>query len=295
MVTLTQMKALVMVCDYGSIAIAARKLGVSSAAISKQLILLEQELGLQLMLRTTRNIEFTEVGKSYCDQCRRILEEFDVAMALVEQMKTVPQGRLKVVSGRYFASVYILPYLGKFLSLFPNVYIDLELAERLPNFDEEAVDIVIGMSIPANGNVIQKQIGATRGCFCASPQYLKKFGTPQTPKDLTHHRHIIHSMRSPSNRLSFSNKEIIPITPYICINDSQAMINLALEGLGIIKTHYPLVKHLLQKKTLIELLPTYLEKEVPHYVAFPQRRFISSKVRCFVDFILEIVESQNEA
>lgn len=293
MVAIAQMKALVMVSDKGSLAAAARELGISSAAVSKQLILLEKDLGLQLMTRTTRNVAFTEMGRSYCDQCKRILEELDVATVLVEQMKTIPQGHLKVVSGRYFASVHIMPYLGEFLSLFPNIHIDIELAERLPNFDEEAVDIVIGMSIPSTGNVIQRQIETTRGCFCASPDYLKKFGTPQLPRDLIKHRHIIHSMRNPSNILNFSNKETIPITPYICINDSQAMVKLAQEGLGIIKTHYPLVQQLLNKRTLIELLPGYIEKEVPFYVAFPQRRYVSSKVRSFIDFTLDKVKSQN--
>jgi len=293
MVAIAQMKALVMVSDKGSLAAAARELGISSAAVSKQLILLEKELGLQLMTRTTRNVEFTEIGKSYCDQCKRILEELDVATVLVNQMKTIPQGHLKVVSGRCFASVYIMPYLGEFLSSFPNIHIDIELAERLPNFDEEAVDIVIGMSIPSTGNVIQRQIETTRGCFCASPDYLKKFGTPQLPRDLIKHRHIIHSMRNPSNILNFSNKETIPITPYICINDSQAMVKLAQEGLGIIKTHYPLVQQLINKGTLIELLPGYIEKEVPFYVAFPQRRYVSSKVRSFIDFTLDKVKSQN--
>src|SRR5690606_2047344 len=132
-------------------------------------------------------VEFTEVGRSYCDQCKRILEEIDVATALVDQMKTIPHGHLKVVSGRYFASVYIMPYLGEFLSLFPNIHMDIELAERMPNFDEEAVDVVIGMSRPLTGNVIQKRIETTQGCFCASPNYLQQFGTPQLPKDLAKH------------------------------------------------------------------------------------------------------------
>jgi DNA-binding transcriptional LysR family regulator len=291
--TLPQMKALVMVFDKGTLAAAARELGISSAAVSKQLILLEKDLGLQLMTRSTRSIEFNEIGKSYVDQCKRIFEEIDVAKALVDQMKTVPQGRLKVVSGRYFAALYILPYVGEFLSLFPNIYFNIELAERLPNFDEEAVDVLIGMTIPSTGNVIQKKIEGARSCFCASPDYLQKFGTPKVPKDLMKHRHIIHSMRTPSNILIFPNKETVPITPYICINDSQAMVKMAQEGLGIIKTHYPLVQHLLYKKILIELLPDYIEKEVPFYVSFPQRRYVSSKVKSFVDFTLDKVKSQN--
>lgn len=293
MVSIAQMKALVLVSEKGSLVAASRELGISPAGISKQLILLEKELGLQLLTRTTRCVEFTEIGKNYCDQCKRILEEVDVASALVNQIKTIPYGHLKVVSGHYFASLYILPYLGEFLSLFPNIHIDIELAERLPNLDEEAIDVLIGMSIPSTGNVIQKQITTTRGCFCASPDYLHKFGTPKNPKDLLNHRHIIHSMRNPSNILSFPNKENIIITPYVCVNDSQAMVKLAQEGLGIIKTHYPLVNELLNKNILIELLPAYIEKDIPLYVAFPHRRYVSSKTRSFIDFTLNKVKLRN--
>jgi DNA-binding transcriptional LysR family regulator len=127
MVGIIQMKTLVAVSEERSLAKAARKLGISSAAVSKQLILLEKDLGLQLMTRTTRHLEFTEIGKSYCNQCKRILEELDIATDLVDQVKKTPHGHLKVLSGRYFASAYILPYLGEFLSLFPNIQIDIEL------------------------------------------------------------------------------------------------------------------------------------------------------------------------
>lgn len=293
MVSIAQMKALVTVSDKGSFAAAARELGISSAAVSKQLILLEKELGLQLMMRSTRNVEFTEIGNSYCNQCKRILEEINVAATLVDQMKTIPHGHLKVVSGRYFASVYILPYLGEFLSLFPNIQFDLELVERVPNLEEEAIDVAIGMSIPIVGNVVQKRIETTRGCFCASPEYLNKFGTPLVPKDLLHHRHIIHSMRNPPNTMIFSNNETISIAPYICINDSESMVKLAKEGLGIIKTHFPLVQKLLQKNILIELLPSFIEKEVPLYVAFKRTRYVSSKIRSFIDFTLNKVKQEN--
>lgn len=291
MVTITQMKALVVISEKGSLAAAARALSISAAAISKQLILLEKELGLQLLIRTTRSLEFTEIGKSYCDQCKRILEECEVASELVDQMKTVPHGHLKVVSSPFFASLYILPYLGEFLSLFPQIELDLELTERFPNLNEEAVDILIGTSLPSAGNVIQKRIMTSRGCFCASPDYLAKFGTPKTPKDLIHHRHIIHSMRKPPNILKFSKKESVTITPFFRVNDSEAMVKLALQGLGIIKAHYPLVRDYLKNETLVELLPNYIEKEFPLYVAFPERRYVSSKVRSFIDFIMSKIEA----
>lgn len=292
MVTISQMKTFVLVSERQSLVVAARALSLSSAAVSKQLIVLEKELGLQLMIRTTRCVELTQMGKSYYEQCKRILEEVDIAASLVQQMKTTPRGSLKIVSGHYFAAAHIVPHLKEFLDLFPDVYIHLELAERLPNFDEEGVDILIGMSLPATGNVIQRKIATTRCCFCASPAYFKKFGIPKVPRDLLHHQHIIHSMRSPPNVLAFPNKEEITLDPYLCVNDSKTMVKLAEEGLGIIKTQYSLVHKQLRGKTLVEVLSSYVEREIPLYVAFPERRYVPSKVRCFIDFILSKLDAK---
>ena len=290
MVGIAQIKTLVLVADRGSFAAAARELGLSAAAVSKQLILLQVELGLQLMIRTTRSLKFTDVGKSYCEQCRRILEEVDVATALVGQMKAIPSVDLKVVTSHYFASEYIIPYLDEFLLQFPDIRINVELSERMPDFDKEAVDILIGSSIPATGNVIQRRIATTKWCFCASPEYLDKYGTPKAPKDLVNHQHIVHSMRDPSSIFVLPNKKNITVKPYICVNDSRAMVSLALKNLGIIKAHYPLVHELLQQKKLVEILSSYIEQDIPLYVAFPQRRYVPSKVRCFIDFILTKIE-----
>lgn len=287
MASISQMKTFVLVSERRSFASAARDLNLSAAAVSKQLILLEEELGLQLMTRTTRRVELTETGKSYCDQCKRILEEVDIANSLVENMKAIPGGSLKIVSSHYFGTMHIIPHLSEFLQLYPNIHLNLELAERMPNLDEEQVDVLIGMSIPAAGNIIQRKIATTKCCFCASPAYLNKFGTPKTPQDLIHHRHIIHSMRTPANILTFPNKDSITFEPYLCVNDSRAMVQLALAGIGIIKAHHSLVSEFLQRDQLIELLPAYIEREIPLYVAFPERRYVASKVRHFIDFVLD--------
>ncbi|MBA3722182.1 MAG: LysR family transcriptional regulator [Parachlamydiaceae bacterium] len=283
---IAQLRTFVLVNELGSLAAAARELGISSAAISKQLTKLETELGLQLLVRSTRNIELTEIGSSYLEQCKRILEQVDEASALVSQMKTTPQGILKVVSGRHFATSFIIPYLKEFLSIYPKIEFDLELAERSPDLKNESIDIVIGMSIPATGDVIQRKIGTTHYSFCASPKYLKEYGKPKNPTDLITHRYITHSMRKPDNELQFKNKTI-KIKSYIRVNDSETMLRLAKDGLGIVKLHHYVVQEHLRSGELVEFLSDYMESEIPLYVAFPQRRYIPAKVRCFIDFVLE--------
>lgn len=290
---LSQMETFVLTSELGSLAAVARQLGISSAAISKQLTRLEEELGVQLLIRSTRRIELTDVGINYCLQCRRVMEEVEAASSLISQVKAIPCGILKIVSGRHFAAAYIAPYMKEFLLKYPEIELDLELAERVPDLNLEAIDILIGMSISATGNAIQKRIATTSYSFCASPSYLKQFGIPEKPGDLKHHKYITHSMRKPNDELLFSNKEVITITPYIRVNDTQTMLDFAVAGLGIVKLHHYVVKEQLEQGTLQEVLSAYNNPEIPIYVAYPQRRYIPSKTRCFIDFIVEKIKQSS--
>lgn len=284
---LSQMETFTLTSQLGTLAAVAKKLGISPAAVSKQLTRLEEELGVQLLVRSTRRIELTEVGVNYCLQCHRILEEVEAAAALISQVKTIPHGSLKIVSGRHFATSYLIPHMREFLLRYPKIELNLELAERIPDLNLEAIDVLIGMSISATGDAIQKRIATTSYSFCASPDYLKRFGRPEKPIDLKKHQVITHSMRKPDNELLFRDNEVITITPYIRVNDAQTMLKFALDGLGIVKLHHYVVKEHLEQGALEELLTIYHHSEIPIYVAYPQRRYISSKVRCFIDFITE--------
>lgn len=287
---LGQMETLVLTSELGSLAAVAKKLGITPAAISKQLTRLEEELGLQLLLRSTRRIELTEVGMDYCLQCRRILEEVETASALVSQVKTIPHGILKVVSGRHFAASYVVPHLKEFLSKYPKIELKLELAERIPDLNAEGVDVLIGMSLSASGDVIQKRIATTSYVLSASPAYLKTAGIPKTPADLKQHKYITHSMRKPDNELLLRDQRVL-VYPSIHVNDTQTMLHLALDGLGIVQLHHYVVREHLERGTLQEVLTSYKNPELPIYVAYPERRYIASKVRCFIDFITARIKS----
>lgn len=282
----TQMKTFVLTSELRSLAAVARKLGISPAAVSKQLTKLEEEVGLQLLVRTTRRIELTELGAAYSQQCQRILNEVDAASALVSQGKAVPQGHLKVLSARYFGNYFIVPHITEFLNLYPQIELNLELAERIPDLNSESIDVVIGMSISMTGEVIQKKIATTSYVFCASPDYLKNFGIPKKPKDLVHHRYIAHSMRFPDNELVFKTNQRVILEPYLRVNDVQIMLKLALEGVGIVMLHRYVAEKEIANGKLIELLKDESQSEIPIYVAYLQRRFVASQVRCFIDFIL---------
>ena len=148
------------------------------------------------------------------------------------------------------------------------------------------------MSLSAEGDAIQRKIASTRYSFCASPAYIRAFGIPLKPHDLLKHRYITHTMRRPNNELIFSNKEKVVLHPYLFLNDAEAMVTLAKEGVGIVKVHHYLVSESLENGSLVELLAAYSEGEIPLYVAFPQRRYPSAKTRCFIDFIYQKINHE---
>lgn len=285
---LPYIKSFVLVVENESFAGAAKALGLSRPTMSKQVNKLEAVLGLQLLVRTTRRMVLTEPGERFYEQCKRILEEIEEAQGLVTEMHKEPSGRLKVISGRYFAKNYIVPSIGSFLESFPRISLEIELAERIPDLEKEGADVLIGMSLSPEGNaIIQKQIMTTRYVFCASPQYLKDWGVPLHPRDLCRHRYITHSMRRPSNALSFQGEEPIHLQPYLSVNDVETMLLFTLEGLGIIKTHDYIVRDAIARGELVEILHGFSAEKIPIFAAYPQRRILSSKIRCFIDYIVQ--------
>lgn len=286
--TLPFLKSFVLVVENESFAQAAKQLRISTPTVSKQINKLESLLGLQLLVRTTRKMALTEPGKLFYTQCKRILEEVDEAQGLLSEIQKNPTGRLKVISGRHFASAYLLPHIKEFLKDYPGLALELELAERIPDLEKEGIDVQIGMSMPSEGlSTVQKKIMTTQYVFCASPQYLKDFGIPKKPKDLLKHRYITHSMRKPNDTLVFGGNESVNLRPYLIVNDVQAMQTLALQGMGIIKTHDYVVKEAIANGELVEILKAYTKEKIPIYVAYSQRRILSRKIRAFIDFICE--------
>lgn len=274
----------VLVFEEGSFAGCARKLNISSAAVSKQISLLEQELGFELLHRSTRTLKLTEAGTSYFDQARKVLHEMAEIDAMGLEMNTEPFGSLKVASARHYAESYILPHLGKFLNKYPKLQFSLELMERIPDLEREELDIVIGLSRSLSINSIQKTIGHTNYVLCASREYLNTHGTPKEPQDLKGHRYINHVLRVPVHIIQFKDGLEVYVEPCLLLNDTVAMKKCALDGLGIVKLHQYVVEQELKKGTLVAILQGYNEPKQPILVSYKQYKHLPSKIRCFLDF-----------
>lgn len=282
-----QISAFITVIEARGFAAAARKLGISTAAISRQITNLEATLGVQLLLRSTRQLTPTPTGQQYYQDCKKIMVNLQEAEAAIFGSQQEAVGILRVTSSRYFTITYLLPRLSEFMEQNPKLRIHLELAERFPDLAQESIDILFGISLEGPRELVRKRVSTVQYILCASPQYLKQFGIPQTPEDLHQHRYITHSIRQPNNVLGFRNGKEIFLEPFLWLNDSYAMRNCALQGMGIIKLHNYMVKDELRDGHLIELLPDLRDPPQPIFLYYQQSRYLQPKIRRFIDFFTE--------
>ncbi|MDI9817915.1 MULTISPECIES: LysR family transcriptional regulator [unclassified Legionella] len=271
------------VAQYRSFTAAARQLSVSAAAVSKQISLLEAELGASLFERTTRKVVLTSVGEAYYQEVQSVLQALEQANSVVMASQAKPQGVLRVKSARFFAEKIILPRMPEFYARYPEVILDLQIAEQVPHLLDEGLDVVFGMSMQVASNSIQKKITTTRYVFCASPEYLSRFGHPAHPADLNKHRYLTHSMRQPDNRWTFASGETVYLEPVLYVNDAAALSDSACRGLGIVALHHYQVAEVLARGELIELFSGLAMPVIPVYLFYHPARFIQPKVRVWIE------------
>ena len=280
----SRITAFIAVVEEHGFAAAARKQQVSTAAISRQVARLESELNTLLISRTKRQISLTEIGAQYYEQVKKTIDELYEAELAIEDSQTVATGLLTVTSSRYFATQHILPRLPEFMALNPQLRVNLELAERFTDLAEEGIDLIFGMSIESSLSLVRKRVADTRYILCCSPNYLKQYGTPEVPSDLSKHRYITHSMRKPNNKLILKGNKELEVNPVLWLNDRRAMRDCAIAGMGIVNLHDYIVEDAIQSGDLVEILYGFQETVTPVYLYYQQRRYLQPKIRNFIDF-----------
>jgi DNA-binding transcriptional LysR family regulator len=264
----------------------AKHLQVTKASLSKQIKKLEADLGVDLFSRTGRRFYLTNHGEILLQQCLRLKKELEDTRAICENFHAIPKGVLHIVALDFFAQKLIYPRLKEFMKKYPELDIILDISERIPDFEQEQVDIAVGFSLIAPDNVIQRSFATTRHVMCASPEYLKKFGTPQSLPDLLKHRYIGHRGRNEVCNTHLKTGYEIKIKPSLVLNSVIGMIECAKAGLGIVQLPFYLVEKLLNSGKLVEVLSSYQTIDAPVYYFYPKFRHTQPKIQCFIDFFL---------
>lgn len=272
------------VVEANGFAAAARKLGISTPAISRQVAGLEATLGVQLLKRTTRQVTLTEIGLQYYQDCKNALAQLSEAENAILSSHEEVSGSLNILSNRFFAFAHLIPRLEAFKAMNPKLHIQLQLEERFPDFSQENIDIVYGVSWEGPEELVRRRIASTNYVLCASPAYLEKHGSPIIPADLIQHDYISHSMRKPIDILTFSDGKEIYLEPVLRLNDTQAMRECAILGLGIIKLHKYEVEACIKENSLTVVLPDHPMPRISVFLYYEKNRYPQAKIRRFIDF-----------
>lgn len=269
---------------------AADKIGLSRAQVSKSIMQLETHLGTRLLNRTTRQISLTDFGKIYYERCQSILEEIDEVEGMASLQTLMPQGNLTISVPTSFGILHLSKVLPEYLKLNPQVQIAVTLTDRFVDVVAEGFDLAIRIAELKDSSLIARKIAPCKRVFCASPVYLQKHGTPKLPEDLKQHQCLVYSneLRPDNWTLHGANgSETVRIKGPVCADNGEILKDAALADMGITLLPTFIVGSALRDGTLIQVLQDHCPPEISIHAVFPSRRFLSAKVRTFVDFLGE--------
>ncbi|MBF0128198.1 MAG: LysR family transcriptional regulator [Magnetococcales bacterium] len=287
---ITLMETFLRVVDGGSFAEAARKGGVSRAAVSKYIDLLEEHLGIRLLNRTTRRLHLTAEGEIYAQRCRKILEEINDAEQTVTLLHGAPRGLLRVSAPMSFGILHLAPAIADFLLAFPGIKIDLALNDRFVDLVEEGFDVAVRIGALENSTLVARRLASARLVLCASPGYVVRHGQPMTPEELTRHACLLYSYTLTPTIWRFfhgGEERSVRINGPLQANNGDAVRAAARAGVGVAILPDFLIEGDLEANTLMALLPEFDMPPVGVYAVYPANPHISAKVRKFIDFLLD--------
>lgn len=283
------LRAFTQVVVSGGFAAAARQMGLSRSTVNKLVIALENELGVQLLHRSTRVVTPTEAGLAFYERCVEILASLEEAERSIAQLHEEPKGRLRVNAPMTFGTMYLAPALADFLRQYPDLQVQLTLNDRLIDPLEEGFDVTIRISQPPeSSSLIAHLLAPVELVFSAAPSYLEQHGTPDRPEQLRQHSCLHYGQIATQNQwtaIGLDGSHTIPVVGRLCSNNGEVLRDAAVRGLGIILLPRFIVERELQQGTLQAVLPDYRAAALSMYAIYPVNRHLSVKVRLLVEFL----------
>jgi len=288
---LNEMGLFATVVDQGSFTKAANKLGMPKSTVSRHISQLEVRLGARLLNRTTRQLKPTEVGKLYFQHCQRIVEEAEQAQDVIQKMQAEPSGLLRITMPLAFGLNFIQDLIHDFLALYPKIKVELYFDNKNLDILDEELDVALRIGTLPDSTMIARHIGATGLVLCATPEYLTKNGTPQTPEDLAQHQLIRHAI--PPMVLYKDQKEIAyTANDRLVLNDMQLCLQMTLKNMGIGMVPKMLAVDEIEEGRLVEVLPDYDGPEKDIFLVYASRRQQAAKVLAFINFAMQRIKEE---
>lgn len=279
------MKVFARVAHHASFAAAARELRMSTATVSKHVNALETHMRVRLLDRTTRRVALTEAGRVYLDRCLECLQALDDADASVSELAKEPRGLLRVTAPIDFGQ-HLMPIVTDLMSAYPNIAVDLRLSNRVVDLVDEGIDVAVRAAPALDGRYVARPLARTRLVFFGAPGYFRRHGRPRKPEDLSSHRCVVFAEPKPMDEPVFARngREVrVKLTPVMLTNSGEAGCIVVQQGvvLGAMPSflaHRDLVAGRIEPVLLDWTLPEYRL-----FAVYPHRRFVSPKVRVFID------------
>lgn len=288
---LRSMEAFVLTVKTGSFAASAISLNTSPQMIAKYVVFLEDYLGLKLLNRTTRSQKLTEFGKQYYEKCLFILDEVKSSKTLAQQFIEEPKGRLRISAPVSYGHFNLISVLSRFMRCYPKVNVDLQLSDRYVDLVKDDFDIVFRIGELSNSSYIARKLNCYKLIFAASPTYLAKNGIPATPNDIKKHQCLIYQYVNPTKKdylwpFSINGKVInIPISGTLKSNDTLALANAAVEGLGITMLPQSMLSELIRQNKLFPILQDFLPPAREVHLLYKSDKQQLPKLKMFIEFI----------
>jgi len=282
------MLAFVKVAESGGFTSAATQLGVSVSAVAKAVARLEEELGIQLLARSTRKLALNDDGRDYYARCLQILNDIEDAEASLKSAGEAPKGQLRLSFPALFGRLTFLPHVEEFNQRYPDIVLNMSLDDRQVDLIERGLDLAVQVGEINNPRYVTRVLNRGQRVTTASPAYFKAHGKPETPEDLTQHR-CIASALFPVWPYNVKGKRIeIAVRGSLVLTGGDAVREAALLGLGVVQSNWWTVRHDLADGGLIEVLKPYAVEGQPISAVYPPTRHVPRKLRVMIDFLVEI-------
>jgi DNA-binding transcriptional LysR family regulator len=279
-------KAFVTVADHSGFAPAARKLGLSTSAITRHVAALEERLGVRLLNRTTRAVSLTDPGLRFLERSRRILVDLHEAEQMAESEQGEPLGRLVVSAPQVFGRLHIAPLICDFMARHPKITAELLLSDRMLHLVEDGIDLAIRIGHLTDSSEIARKAGAVRRVLVASPDYLARAGVPASPETLREHRLIAFTALTAADHWRFwshGEHQDVAVRPAYVTNSADAAIWHAAQNGGLtIALSYQVADHIRDGRLRLVMID-HEPEPYPIQIVYPSSRLLSRKVRAFIE------------
>ena len=289
---LTEMTCFVRAVETGSFAMAGRALSMSSQLVGKNVAALEERLGVQLLVRTTRRHSVTEAGQAFFDRCRAVVREAEEAETSVAEFGSAPRGQLTISAPYTFGSARLMSFIADYLARNEAVSVKLVLTDRTVDVVGERFDAVVRIGTLEDSSLVARRFTSLQLAACASPAYLRRRGRPLVPSDLRGHECLLYNYRfkPPLADWTFEKDgtaETVTVAGRLQVNDGRSLIASAIAGHGIVLQDIEILKRHFATGELEHLLPAYAGPIREMHVIYPPGRQFSPKLRSFIDALVE--------